>query len=239
MLQAANQVDFSRPKKYFDNPNPSNRANLALQKLEAGEKLNQRDVANACEDFFPNQVYNLRAEKGQRDEALDLAASAVLNNGKAIKEQLLQNDQNAANAGAEQSNEGNSKENTTKDIPKISGGTMAHIIKKINEMLNGKSGDEHQEAAENFSALFEVLELPTVVEKFDDVMKHLAESPVAVAGIKENLQGTKGVAIFESAIDRNFNPEQKDAVAEVTPSELDSQKKEDAQKHVQKTEVVR
>jgi hypothetical protein len=129
--QTENQTDFLHPKKYFDDLNLTHSAKIARQKLENETKLGQRDVENVCQNYFPNQVYNLLAENGQRDEALDLAASAVLNNGQAIKEQLLQNDQSAANAGAEQSTEGNSKENTTKDIPKISGGTMSIIIKVV------------------------------------------------------------------------------------------------------------
>lgn len=234
-----NQADFLHPKEYFDDPNLTHSAEVVRRKLNNKTELSQIDVEKVCQNYFPNQVYNLLAENGKRDEALELSASAVLNNGKVIKEQLLQNDQNAANAGVEQSTEGNSKENTTKDIPKISGGTMSIIIKKINEMLNGKSGDEHQAAAENFSALFEVLNLPTAVDKFDEVMKKLAESPVAVAGIKENLKDTKGATIFEDALERNFNPKQKDAVAQVTKSELNSQKEKDVQKHAQKAGTTR
>jgi hypothetical protein len=224
------------PTKYFEDDGQLNATEkLTEQKLTDPQKLNDVDIENLTSKFLMNKIYYKMATKKQREQALNIAAGVILEKGREIKNKIDANDLEAKNQGQTTSKDGQPKGGKA-DIPRISGGTLSEVIAKINEMLAGKSGAAFKTGADNFAAMIETLATPEVGAKFDDVMKFLAKDPVLVVGIGDVLKGSVAGQIFAGAVDRNFTPEQKQAVSSVGQDILKLRNQENASEQVKSIE---
>lgn len=207
---------------------------ITEQDVLKGKRLSAEQVGNLCSDsltsaIYANAVAGSANFKKAKDKACEIAAQVVVKQGKEIEKQLQENDR-AAQLGAQNTPEisqgGNQEQvttsqnqpNTSEDVGRISGGTMAQIIAKISEIMAAMNPEERKEAAENVSALFSVLD--NSFEKMPETMSVLAENPVVVANMQDMLQGTKGGAIFDNLIQQHLNPDQMQQVNEVSKEDL-------------------
>jgi anthranilate phosphoribosyltransferase len=207
------------PKAYHDvNSERSKQADITAKRIATGSELNKHDIENTCKNEFVSRTYYDEAgRKDNRDGALEMAAQTVVDYGREIKGQL---DANETSVPSEQNNQ-------KADASRISGGTMSKIMEIITKIMSGKTGDEHQAAADNFSAMIEVLAEPENAKKFAEVMEKLAQNPILVADIQSHLYGTKGGKIFDQAIEHLHN-NQKTNIYAVTPEDLAMKRQENA-----------
>lgn len=191
----------------------SNQQAVTVRKLQQqSETLRSTDIETLCSNDSVETIYAITA----RQDALDMAAKAIVNEGVAIKAQLQGND-------VAQSSEGN----TTDDVSRISGGTLAEVMTKITEILAGKTGNDLETGANNFAAMCEVL--ATQVSKCDEVVTVLAKDPVLVADVKDVLSKANNKAgkdAFDEAIEKNCSDAQKDKIAGVSDDELKGRREE-------------
>ncbi len=191
-----------------------------------GKELSDKDIENLCSGFFVNLIYASVVEGHKdfeqgREKALNIAAKVIVKHGRKIKDQLDQNDEESIDS--ERSIGDQNQPNTSKDVRKISGGTVAKTIKKIAEMISSMSKEEQSSAADNFSAVFEVLDKS--FDKLNQTMKQLALEPAVVANIKNILEGTKGQDIFDNLIEKHLSPAEQSAIKNVSAEELNTYKK--------------
>lgn len=204
-----------------------------------GKNLSGKHVENLCSAFLTNAIYanivegNKDFEKG-REESFRIAAQVVIKHGEEIKKQLNKNDE--AKLGLEVSPSSDHKQvpsnqdqpNTSEDISKISGGTVAKIIEKIAEITASIPPEEQNSAAKNFSALFSVLG-ESFDNKIDQTMQTLAPNPVVVASIKNTLEGTEGGKVFDKLIETHLDDNQQAEVNKVSKEDLGTYRKEKTQ----------
>ncbi len=226
---------MSEVNKFYDYNNPlSFSCEQTAQKVIQGKDLKRTQIENLCADFFTNRIYATVIEDGKtKDEALKIAAQVVVKHGEEIKEQLKKNDEAVALEGGdkEQSFSGQSQPNTSEDIKKISGGTMAQIITKIAEIMASMSPQQRASMAQNLSALFEVLGVS--FDKMSESMQKLAEEPILISIVKDILTGTSGEEIFGELIKEHLNSGQKEKVDQVSKEDL----KEFGEKVIQQQEA--
>ncbi len=209
--------------KYYDS-NLTFTQKATEQEVLLGKDLSGKHIRNLCTGFLVNAIYANTVESSEdfargKEKSITIAAQVIAKHGREIKEQLKQNDE-LQNSGHEESQD---QLNTSEDIKKISGGTVAKVIKKIAEIMTSMSPEEQNSATENFSAAFEVLE--TYFDKTDQTMQHLALEPVAVANIKNILEGAEGEKIFDRLIDKHLSHSQQTAVKEISSEELEKYEK--------------
>jgi len=128
------------------------------------------------------------------------------------------------NSMTQSANQDQSQLNTSADVGKISGGTMAEIIEKISEIMASIPQQQQDSAADNFSALFEVV--GKSFDKVKDTMQKLAQEPLVVAAIKDDLKETEGGKIFDKLISEHLNNNQKAAVNQVSEEDLKKHREE-------------
>lgn len=239
-----------QPNKYY-NREATNQEAVIQRNLLNSKDLKSVEIEKLCSEesalFLVNDTYLKLASKGERDEALDIAAKVIANHGAEIKDELKNNgleenslpQENLANQNQSQPQsqetqapQGNSLADA---IAKISGGTLSEIIAKITEIMAGRSGADLQNGAENLGAVFEVLNGTELLDKA--VGEFLVQDPVLVADIKNVLGNAKsGLEAFDNVIDRNFTAQQKDAVNNVTPEQLGDRRKANIQEQKEKTD---
>lgn len=199
------------------------------QEVLQGKDLSGKHIENLCSGFLTNAIYANVVEGGKdfeqaKEKSLKMAAQVVVKHGKEIEEQLNKNDE----AGLEVSQSGNQDlPNSSADVEKISGGTVAKVIEKISEIIAAMSPEERNSAAQNFSALFAVL--GKSFDKIDQTMEALASEPVVVANIKDILEGTEGGKVFDKLIETHLDENQKAEVNKVSEEDLETYRKEKAQ----------
>ncbi len=219
MVGATATATTHQPTKYFEGNGLSAAQEAIKQMLSAPEKLNGGNINELCSfnGKTVNRLYYAEAINGHRNEALKIAAEVIVAKGREIKDQLDrdENGPQISNSNQEKNQANQPTQPSGKDdIPKISGGTLSEIITKITEILAGKSGQDLEKGADNFSALFEVLESQKTQAKFDEVVKILSDKPDVVANIKEILKDSEGGKIFDAAIERNSNNKETSSNAE-------------------------
>lgn len=214
------------PNKYYDPTSiPTFAQKATKQEVLSGEDLSDKHIKNLCTGFLVNAIYANTVESSKdfeqgREESITIAAQVITRQGREIKEQLDQNDKAELEAPSSDPEPSQDRPNTSADIKKISGGTMAKIIKKIAEIMASMSPEEQNSASENFSAVFEVLE--RCFDKTAQTMQNLASEPVVVANIKNMLEGTAGEAIFDKLIEDHLTPSQQAAITEISREDLDA-----------------
>ena len=199
------------------------------------KNLTDAHIENLCDNFLTNRIYADVVEGAQtfeqgREKSFEIAAQVVVNHGEKIKAQLDENDKVADDRTPSSSIE-TSQPNTSEDIKKISGGTMAHIIKKVAEILATMSPEEQSSVAQNISALFAVV--GKSFDKTATMMQELVKTPVVVASLKNVLKGTEGEEVFSSLTAGHLNPAKQKAVNKVSQEDLKNFAKEIAQRQNQ------
>ncbi len=217
------------------------------QEILNGKNLSKKHIETLCNGFLTNAIYANVVEGGKtfeqgREESFEIAAQVVLEHGRAIKNQLDENDKKAAqknsaldkenNAEAQQSSDQN-QPNTSDDIQKISGGTMTQIITKITEVMASMSPQERDSAAANFSAVFEAL--GSSFDKIKQTIQGLAGEPTVVADIKNTLKETEGGKIFDKLLDEHLNTDQVKVIEQVSKKDLDERRGEIAEQRKNQT----
>ncbi len=208
---------------------------VTQQEILRCNELSAKEIEQSCTGFLTNVIYSNvvsssnNLEQG-REKSFEIAANAVLKNGEKIEEQLRKNDAASLNATSSQNADQNQSQtnqnqpNTSEDVKKISGGTMAKIISKIAEIMAAMSPEEQKASTANFAALFVVLERS--FDKVNQTMSELAKSPVVVASIKDSLEGTRGQEVLEKLITTHLKPEEQKAVNQITEKDLKEYKQE-------------
>lgn len=197
-----------------------------MRNVVDGKDLKSSQIEGLCAKFFTNRIYATIIEAGQtKDKALEVAAQVVVNHGEEIQEQLKKNDNlGLENVDEEQSLSNQNQPNTSKDIKKISGGTMAQIITKIAEIMSTMSPEQRASMSQNISALFEVL--GSSFDKMATTMQELAKEPIVIASLKDNLAGKSGEKVFGELIEDYLNSAQKEKVDKVSKADLKEYEKE-------------
>ncbi len=197
-----------------------------MRNVVDGKDLKSSQIEGLCAKFFTNRIYATIIEAGQtKDKAMEVAAQVVVNHGEEIQEQLKKNDNlGLENVDEEQSLSNQNQPNTSKDIKKISGGTMAQIITKIAEIMSTMSPEQRASMSQNISALFEVL--GSSFDKMATTMQELAKEPIVIASLKDNLAGKSGEKVFGELIEDYLNSAQKEKVDKVSKADLKEYEKE-------------
>lgn len=197
-----------------------------MRNVVDGKDLKSSQIEGLCAKFFTNRIYATIIEAGQtKDKAMEVAAQVVVNHGEEIQEQLKKNDNLVLeNVDEERSLSNQNQPNTSKDIKKISGGTMAQIITKIAEIMATMSPEQRASMSQNISALFEVL--GSSFDKMATTMQELAKEPIVIASLKDNLAGKSGEKVFGELIEDHLNSAQKEKVDKVSKADLKEYEKE-------------
>lgn len=211
------------------------------QDVLQGKNLSGKHIENLCSGFLPNAIYaniiegSKNFEQG-REESFKIAAQVIIKQGEKIKEQLNKNDQAELKVqnNLEVSPSNQEQPNTSKDINKISGGTVAKIIAKISEIIAAMPPEEQNSAAKNFSAMFAVLGV-SFEDKIGQTMQTLAPEPVVVANIKNTLEGTEGGKVFDKLIKTHLDDNQQAAVSKVSKEDLETYREEKTQQKKNQT----
>ncbi len=236
--------------KYYNYDSLSFAQKATEQDVLQGKSLSDKHIENLCSGYLTNAIYANIVEGNKnyeqaREESAKIAGKVVIKHGEEIKEQLSKNDR----AGLEAQNLGTSpssdhkqapsnqdQPNTSEDITKISGGSMAKIITKIAEIIASLPPQEQDSAAQNFSAMFSVLGI-SFDTKIDQTMQTLAPNPVVVASIKNTLEGTEGGKVFDKLIETHLDDNQKEAVDKVSKEDLEAYKEEKTQQQKKQTSL--
>ncbi len=223
-------ADEGKINKYYPKKALSFAQGETIKSVLDGKKLNKQEIAGLCSDFLTNRIYATIVENCEiftegKDEAFEVAAKVIIYHGAEIKEQLDKNDK--FSEAALEVEGGNlkipqTKPNTSKDVKKISGGSMAKIIAKITEMMAAMSPEEQAKFVGNVSAFFSVLNLS--FDKIPQSMQDLAQKPVVIASIKDVLKGSEGGQIFDSFVELHLSDAQKKEVKNVSPQDLEEYK---------------
>lgn len=207
------------------------------QAVLQNKDLNDKHIEKLCSGYLPNAIYanNIENKKNfeqGREESLKVAAQIIIKNGEQIKEQLDQNAKFLAetkNNPASQNTDNNhspsnqDQPNTSEDINKISGGTMAQIITEVAKILASMSPEEQKLMSGNITAFFSVLEKS--FNKMEAAMQILSTTPAVVNIIKDALKETEGENIINKLIESYFSDNQKEALSSMLPeSMIDFQK---------------
>lgn len=201
------------------------------QDVVNGKNLSGKHIENLCSGYLTNAIYANVVEGSKtfeqgREEAFKIAAKVVIKHGEEVEKQLNKNDKAVeVKNNLETSPNNQDQPNTSEDVGKISGGSMAKIIETINAIIAALPPTEQQSAAQNFSALFSVLGV-SFDAKIDQTMQTLAPKPVVVASIKTTLEGTEGGKVFDKLIETHLDDDQKKAVNKVSKEDLEIFKKE-------------
>jgi hypothetical protein len=248
-ISAKKQTNYLSMQKYHNYGELNFAQRSTKRQVLNRENLSSGQIKNLCAGFLTNAIYSDVVEDSEdfergREQSFEIAANVVLKHGEEIEEQLKKNDEAVArsefdleelkDASHEQAVSNHDQPNTSKDVKKISGGTMAKIISKIAEIMASMSPEECSAAANNFSALFVVLGVS--FDKIGQSMQSLAETPIVVANIKDVLVDTKGGQVFEKLIETHLSPSQQMEVAKVSKEDLAVYRTEKAQ---EKTEISR
>ncbi|MBP7710663.1 MAG: hypothetical protein KA100_06315 [Rickettsiales bacterium] len=207
-----------------------------------GEKLSDDNVRDLCTGFLTNAIYADVVEGDKnfaqgKEKALEVAAQVVVKHGEKVKDQLTQNDRKLeASSDSEVPSSSQGQLNSSEDIKKISGGTMAKIITKIAEIMASMSPEERVALVGNFSALFAVL--ATSFDKIPENLQKLAQEPVVIANIKNVLEGTEGKIIFDELLSKHLTSDQKQAVSDVSKEDLKTYKAEISQQRANQNSLA-
>lgn len=212
-------------KKYHNYEKLNFSQKATEEKVLNGKPLSEENIKDLCTGFLLNIIYAIMTgeDKEGREKSLEIAAKIIVENGEKIAEQLKKNDEDASlnstqNSNNQESQSNQNQPNTSEDIKKISGGTMAHVINKISELMASMSPEERRSFAANVSAFFSVL--GKSFDKMDQTMQNLAENPIVIANLKNCLEETDGKEILEKLTKEYSNPDQQDKISKVSEKDL-------------------